>query len=125
MSDKAIPGICPNCGKEMLIIATQIRDNTDWQIKYGIDCENCGYRFNVDKESLDNLLRLSKNARAQSIMRMKNATSEIFKRSYYSVFIFACLQTVQFLQAHYELNQSRLFSLIIPSIKFILGTLFM
>lgn len=61
MRDKVIPGVCSTCGKEMLIIATQFRDHTDWQIKYGIECENCGYRFKVDKKSLDNLLWLSKN----------------------------------------------------------------
>jgi DNA-directed RNA polymerase subunit RPC12/RpoP len=61
MGDKVIVGVCPTCGKEMLIIATQFRDYTNWQIKYGIECENCGYRFKVDKKSLDDLLRLSKN----------------------------------------------------------------
>jgi DNA-directed RNA polymerase subunit RPC12/RpoP len=61
MSNKAIPGVCPNCGKEGLIVEEQIRDHTDWQIKYGVECQFCGYRFKVDKKTFDDLLSLSRN----------------------------------------------------------------
>lgn len=61
MSGKAIPGICPNCSKEALVIEEQIRDPTDWQIKYDIECQFCGYRFKVDKKTFDDLLTLSTN----------------------------------------------------------------
>jgi DNA-directed RNA polymerase subunit RPC12/RpoP len=61
MSDNAILGKCHSCGKEALITAAQFRDFTEWQIKYGIECEHCGYKFTGDKKSLDNLLSMSKN----------------------------------------------------------------
>lgn len=61
MSGKAILGVCPNCGKEGLITDEQIRDITDWQIKYGVECQFCGYRFKVDKKTFDALVTLTKN----------------------------------------------------------------
>jgi transcription elongation factor Elf1 len=61
MSNKAIPGVCPRCGEETLVIAGQIRDYKDWQIKYGIECECCGYKFTIDKKSADKMLTLLRN----------------------------------------------------------------
>ena len=52
MSDKEIPGACPSRGEEMLIKARQIRDYTDWQIKYGIECENCAYSVQPKRNHL-------------------------------------------------------------------------
>ena len=48
MSRKSIEGKCPNCDKEMLVIVGQFRDFTDWQMKYAVACEICGYQFNLD-----------------------------------------------------------------------------
>lgn len=35
------------------MVTGTMRDRSDWQIKYVIECEICGYAFEVDKESLD------------------------------------------------------------------------
>jgi len=61
MSRKSIPGACPKCGKEALIIAGQIRDSTDWQTKHGIECELCEFKFTVDKKLTDDIFTLLKD----------------------------------------------------------------
>ena len=70
MSDKAILGLCPNCGKEGLIIAEQFRDRTNWQIKYGIECQFCAYRFKVDKKHLMICLPYRKAKKKLKVVRI-------------------------------------------------------
>lgn len=60
MNEKSIEGLCPNGKKPMLMITGTMRDISDWQIKYTIECKLCGFRFKVDKKSLENILITSK-----------------------------------------------------------------
>ena len=61
MENNSIPGKCPQCNKEMLLIVGERRNYSDWRINYIIECALCEYQFSSDKETLDGVLRLWKN----------------------------------------------------------------